>query len=88
MALEIKAFWRYAGGRVCCFHKHSRTGEYVSLCGRHEIGSPGSQHRARPPPMIRCPICERKEESLHESRGYGTPLDAQDDWREHIHDHD
>lgn len=60
--LAIKHYWRESHpGHRHCFVKNRDQGGYVSLCGRERIAKSGGQSCRRPPPMLRCGVCDIEE---------------------------
>jgi len=77
-----KTKWRWIGGVAHCFIKSTRiegagTKGYTSLCSRHTLPKAYGGSCRRPPPLMRCAICDGAEmdilgwdQSGDESKGW------------------
>lgn len=77
--LRDKLYWRTTvSGTWHCF-KRSEAG-YVSLCHRVERSRSGGQSCARPPVLLRCPLCDSNEIVRREAE---ESMPESPNWREY-----
>lgn len=73
-----KLYWRPSQWGWCCL-KHQEGGGYISLCGRTTRKRCGGQLTARPPVVLRCPICDGKE--IDRRKMSASILCVNEDWK-------
>lgn len=57
--LKLKTKWRWVGQKSHCFVRADKF--YVSFCGKHDLDRAYGGSCRRPPPMLRCGVCDGAE---------------------------